>query len=489
MSARKRNARQKRFAKRKWRIIRKKGGVDRRLSSEFAKVQQSKRVQEPEVEIFSEEDASSSSESYTPDAVEKRVDVICEDERSEPKNIIGLPGGSVGDLDAVMDMVGPRTGYLISPPALQNGQTSASESGVYFAKLQHIAANVPDVDNSDYLHGAGEVFFEDGGSFIISAWMMGDGGVHEGLEFAPNAMYFAKTRSPSLKDFFHYPFKYFAPSFPTSTVMRMWEAVRVAGVAVTNASDVESDAEDLRGNGGGDADKVPSAPVIRLPSTIARDHKTLLAFVKKELWEWCTENPMVALVNACPGARPNIPGISAHFVKKYGMVPFTESRFGVDGDRFADCLLNAISNALHALGAGNHVTRFRDRAMVEGIGVKKIGDVAGLFRSWAMPFDAQVPFRGEDAFMLNRDPFRFLGRARSYGGVFLVFLYGFSFHCVVVDGDRGLIWDDVDSYPLRLYASLLNKCGCGDGTTRMSVSVRRIVWSRGYGPGEFVPRF
>lgn len=83
-----------------------------------------------------------------------------------------------------------------------------------------------------------------------------------------------------------------------------------------------------------------------------------------------------------------------------------------------------------------------------------------------------MPFKVKDPIAWNSDPFWITGSARQFCGIFLVFLCGFRFHCVWVDGERGLDRDNVDKYSLRLYSSLLNICGYEDDSTCISIMVR-----------------
>lgn len=101
---------------------------------------------------------------------------------------------------------------------------------------------------------------------------------------------------------------------------------------------------------------------------------------------------------------------------------------------------------MHALGSTAEGKGFLLKVGSDGLDVRKIEVVVCVWWKWSSLFDALVAFKGMDAKDWSANSFKVLGRARSFGAVHLVFLYAYCFQAVCMNGERGLIYDNIDHY-------------------------------------------
>lgn len=105
-----------------------------------------------------------------------------------------------------------------------------------------------------------------------------------------------------------------------------------------------------------------------------------------------------------------------------------------------------------------------------------VTDIVKILCERKLLFDAHISFKGADAAAFKANPFGELGRTWSGDAVCMALLYGKSLHAVVVQASRGVIWNDVDEFPRRLYGRVLNVLSGEDGHANRLVAMHRILW-------------
>lgn len=75
--------------------------------------------------------------------------------------------------------------------------------------------------------------------------------------------------------------------------MKLWRVCRVFGV-------------EIGGEESGGRFVAPVSTNVTVPRDMSHKHAVLGAFFKNELMKWGADHPMVALINARPGLKPDI---------------------------------------------------------------------------------------------------------------------------------------------------------------------------------------
>lgn len=172
---------------------------------------------------------------------------------------------------------------------------------------------------------------------------------------------------------------------------------------------------------------------------------------------------------AGPGARDAMPDEQKHHVREYGPTFLT--------DKSGRCVLASIVNGADCLKGRNAAIQAADIVMGESVPGRLFPnlDASGNVVRRLGP---GLSYRKVKASQMPSDRLRWLANLEN--SVWIVRLVGNNEvdHSVVIDGNRKLVIDSSEQFPMRLSVEALKLCG-GEGVGQLRVAqVKQLVHAR-----------
>ena len=201
---------------------------------------------------------------------------------------------------------------------------------------------------------------------------------------------------------------------------------------------------------------LPRGPRVRFSSGENTDRQKQAALLKGVI-SFCSRHPGFAVEVGGPGARDESTSLKDQLVHNFGPLKMKSN----DGECYSAAIVNAI-DCLKGSELAEKARASLEEHHQQIKNLKQIGRVVNRLR-------IRCEVRKVKVRELPVGAFDWLGGQSS--GVWIVRLVQGNEvdHCVVIDGNRQLILDSAENYPIRLSAECLRLCG-GDEVPNLQVA-------------------